>query len=219
MIYVSPGVDEPLMQGDIFIGLPRVDLSLGEINLVDENDDIIPTSWGQIAQSGEPVTAVVGIRPVCAIVITQNCDAQHSRDITLCETRPFTEVEAKGREITSAKKWVRVITQQARLNYKWFYLPPDETLGFTNKMCVDFFSTIRVPRADLETFRNCRKRRLNDLATAHFRERIAEFFRRYPYDEWYSLNAEELQAYRSEHPDAQPFPWQPGDSSVVQNPG
>jgi len=39
-------------------------------------------------------------------------------------------------------------------------------------------------------------------------ERVAEFYRRYPYDEWYTLNAAELAAYRRDHPDADPYPWQ-----------
>jgi hypothetical protein len=208
VIYVSPGVDEPLTQGDIFAGLPRIDLSLGDLDVVDENEDVVSANWSQIAKEGRPVAAVVGMRPVCAIVITQNCDAQHSRDITLCEIRPFQDIEATCREITATKRWVKIITQQARLNYKWFYLPPDDVLGFIGRMGVDFFSTVRVPRVDLEGFRVCRKRRLNDVAVAHFRERIAEFFRRYPYDEWYPLNTEELQAYCDEHPGTQPFPWQ-----------
>jgi hypothetical protein len=106
------------------------------------------------------------------------------------------------------KKWKNIITQQARINQKWFYLPPDEKVGFAQKMGVDFLVTLRVPRVDLETLRSLRKGRLNAIADEHFRERIAEFFRRYPYDEWYPLNKEELQAYVEEYPDAKPFPWQ-----------
>jgi len=208
VIYVSTGIDEPLRQGDIFAGLPRIDLSLGDLDVVEENEDVVSANWSQIAKDGKPVMAVVGIRPVHAIVITQNCDALRSRDVTLCEIQPFQEVEKKCQTTKNAKGWSSIITQQARLNYKWFYLPPDTMLGFACKMGVDFFSTIRVPRVDLEGFRHCRKGRLNDVASAHFRERIAEFFRRYPYDEWYPLNEEELQAYHAEHPDAQPFPWQ-----------
>ncbi|WP_155996384.1 hypothetical protein [Verrucomicrobium sp. 3C] len=49
---------------------------------------------------------------------------------------------------------------------------------------------------------------MNGIADEHFRERIAEFFRRYPYDEWYPLNQDELQTYLEEYPDAKPFPWQ-----------
>ena len=56
--------------------------------------------------------------------------------------------------------------------------------------------TLRVRRVELETLRDLRRGRLNFLADEHFRERIGEFFRRYPYDEWYALNREELGAVR-----------------------
>ena len=51
--------------------------------------------------------------------------------------------------------------------------------------------------------------RLNDLADEHFRERLAEYFRRYPYDEWYPLDKAELEEYRRSKPEPiQPYPWQ-----------
>ena len=75
-------------------------------------------------------------------------------------------------------------------------------------MAVDFMVTLRVPRDELEDIRDLRKGRLNEVADEHFRERISEFFRRYPYDEWYPLNSEELQAYTSEYPGTQAFHWQ-----------
>jgi hypothetical protein len=98
--------------------------------------------------------------------------------------------------------------RHARVNLKWFYLPPDERLGFAEKMAVGFMVTLRVPRTELEALRDLRRGRLNAVADEHFRERISEFFRRYPYDEWYPLNQEELEAYTDEHPDARPYPWQ-----------
>lgn len=68
--------------------------------------------------------------------------------------------------------------------------------------------TIRVPRIELEEIRHQRKGRLNSIADEHFRERIGEYFRRYPYDEWYPLNQDELAEYKKNHPDTVPFPWQ-----------
>ena len=143
------------------------------------------------------------VRPVIAIVATQDCDALRSNDITFCEIRPFIDVERSSKYAKSPKAWIRKITQQARINQKWFYLPPDERLGFTIKMAVDFMVTLRVPREDLEALKSLRKGRLNLVADEHFRERIAEFFRRYPYDEWYPLNVEEMDLYRKEYPDEQ----------------
>ncbi len=144
---------------------------------------------------------------------TQDCDASRSRDITLCEIRGFREVEGKSKDTSSAKSWKNLITQQARINQKWFYLPPDDKVGFIDKMAVDFMVTLRVPRADLGDLRELRRGRLNTIADEHFRERIGEFFRRYPYDEWYSLDQDELKAYTSEYPGTKPFSWQ--DASLA----
>jgi hypothetical protein len=49
---------------------------------------------------------------------------------------------------------------------------------------------------------------LNETAEAHFRERLGEFWRRFAYDEWYSLSAEELQAYCADREGVTPYPWQ-----------
>jgi hypothetical protein len=210
LIYEFPGQDEPIRQGDIFIGIPRFDFALKKIAIVVE-DHPEETSWESAAKEGNSVTTIVEARPVPAIVISQNCDALRAPDINLCEVRNFQDVEPKSKETEKPKKWSRIITQQARLNQKWFYLPPDEKVGFTEKMGADFMVTIRVPRVDLEALRHLRKGRLNEVAVAHFRERIAEFYRRYPYDEWYPLNKEEMKAYQGDHPDSKPFPWQSSD--------
>jgi hypothetical protein len=75
-------------------------------------------------------------------------------------------------------------------------------------MGADFLTPIRVPRLTLERLLNFRKGRLNEVAKQHFRERLAEFFRRYAYDEWYPLTRDELAEYRKSYPNAEPFPWQ-----------
>lgn len=207
MIYEYSDQAAPLRQGDIFLGLPRIDLSLQEVLLAETDGERI-AKWEELAGRSLPVNIIVPVRPVAAIVATQDCDTVHSRDITLCEIREFRDVERKGKETTASKSWKNIITQHARINQKWFYLPPDERVGFKVKMAVDFLVTLRVPRTDLESLRSLRKGRLNGVADEHFRERIAEFFRRYPYDEWYPLNKEELDAYVAEYPDTKPFPWQ-----------
>ncbi len=87
-------------------------------------------------------------------------------------------------------------------------LPTDKQLDFSDKMAVDFLVTLRVPREDLENLRSLRRGRLNTVADEHFRERIGEFFRRYPYDEWYALDEREMAEYTKEYPDTEPFQWQ-----------
>lgn len=207
MIYDFPELTAPIRQGDIFIGIPRIDISLKEVMVVNDQG---PQSikWEALVQQKQPAEIIVPVRPVAAIVATQDCDAIRSPDITLCEIREFRAIEKKSKDTASAKGWKSILTQHARINQKWFYLPPDEQLGFSGKMGVDFLVTLRVPREDLENFRSFRCGRLNDTADEHFRERIGEFFRRYPYDEWYILDKDEFKEYKKEYQDVEPFSWQ-----------
>lgn len=208
MIYDYPPFEAPIRQGDIFVGLPRVEVSLGRIPVLEDDGSMADRDWRDIAQCQQEVTAVFPLRPVTAIVATQDCDATRSRDITLCEIQKFRDVERKAKDTQKTKSWVNILTQHARINQKWFYLPPDPQIGFADRMAVDFMVTLRVARVELEMLRDLRKGRLNAVADEHFRERISDFFRRYPYDEWYSLNQDELRVYTDEYPGTQPFPWQ-----------
>lgn len=207
MIYEFPDIAAPIRQGDIFVGLPRVELSLRQLTVLYDTG-AIATDWKEIVAANQTVTVVLPVKPVTGIVATQDCDNVHNQDIMLCEIRPFREVERKAKEVQKPKGWVSILTQHARLNLKWFYLPVEQRLGFGDKQAVDFTVSIRVLRTDLEEMRQLRKGRLNSLADEHFRERIAEFFRRYPYDEWYPLNPEELAEYQKTYPNAKPFLWQ-----------
>ncbi|NQT18101.1 MAG: hypothetical protein HQ592_00235 [Planctomycetes bacterium] len=208
MIYEFPANDAPIRQGDIFAGVPKLEISLNQVMAVTQGYRTELVSWDEIAKTGDPINAVVGARPVVAIVISQDCDASRAGDVTLCEIRAFQDVEGKCKDTTAPGKWAGIITQHARINQKWFYLPPDPQIGFDHKMGVDFTVSLRIARRDLEDSRRLRSGRLNDTAWAHFRERIAEFYRRYPYDEWYALNQEELQAYVKAHGEVDLFPWQ-----------
>jgi hypothetical protein len=180
VIYEFPEADVPIRQGDIFIGVPRIEVSLRRIPVVGADGQQSVSTWNEIAQAGEPVTALLAIQPVAAIVATQDCDTLHAPDVTLCEIGKFKEVERKAGQTVSAKSWKNILTQHARINQKWFYLPPDGRIGFTEKMAVNFMVALRVPGDELEELRSLRRGRLNNLADEHFRERIAEFFRRYP---------------------------------------
>lgn len=208
MIYDLPELSSPISQGDIFIGVPILDLPDDELPVIDDQDIPHTLPWEAFASAGEKVTAVITVRPTIAIVGTQECDALRAPNITLFEVRPFRDVERKSKETSKPSKWVPIITQHARINQKWFYLPADERIGFSEKMAADFLTPIRIPRIALERLTGFRKGRLNEVARQHFRERLAEFFRRYAYDEWYPLTQEELAEYQKNYPDAEPFPWQ-----------
>ena len=207
MIYEFPQQDAPIRQGDIFVGLPRIELSLEQVILAEEDGQRV-VRWDYLADLQDPAAIIVPARPVAAIVATQDCDALRSREITLCEIRPFLSVEKKANEKTRAKGYKSQLTQHARINQKWFYLPPSERVGFKQKMAADFLVTLCLPLNDLMALRSRRRGRLNQVADEHFRERISEFFRRYPYDEWYALDEHEFAEYKKEYPEVQPFGWQ-----------
>jgi hypothetical protein len=208
MIYDLPEIDEPIRQGDIFSGLPRVDLTLPQILVYNKDETVNEVPWSQILQDGKPRSIIVSVKPVTAIVMSQDCDTERESHISLCEVREFRDIYTSSKQTTSPGSWANIITQHSRRNQKWFYLPADPRFEFPEKMGADFFITIRVFLADLKSSLHLRKAKLKPVAKAHFRERIAEFFRRYPYDEWYPLNHEEFAAYKKEHPGTKPFPWQ-----------
>jgi|ERR1043165_2281996 hypothetical protein len=208
MIYDFPEPSSPICQGDIFIGVPILDLPDDELSVIDDKGVAQALPWEEFASDGQTVSALIAVRPTIAIVGTQECDAIRAPNITLFEVRPFRDVERKSKDTSKPSKWVPIITQHVRVNQKWFYLPADERIGFTEKMGADFLTPIRIPRLALERLISFRKGRLNEVAGQHFRERLAEFFRRYAYDEWYPLTREELAEYQKNHPDAEPFPWQ-----------
>jgi hypothetical protein len=195
MIYDHPKARSPLQQGDIFRNVPCPKLDEYVIEVFDENDHLLETTWEGFAQDGRQADAVVTITPVTAIVGTQSCDALRSPEITLFEIKPFVEVTGEGRDVEKASSWEKIITKSPRINQKWFYLPPDESLNFKERMAADFRLVVSVPRQVLVRLKAFRIGRLKNVAAQHFRERVGEFFRRYPYDEWYPLNRVELDAY------------------------
>ena len=211
MIYEPVDANAPIRQGDIFKAVPRVESPLDRLAILKEDGTTVVSSWQAIA-STEPealISAILLMRSVTAIVITQDCDAVRAPMISLCEIRPFMDV-MKLSEPKSPKAWVELLTKQARINQKWFYLPPDDRLGLASKMAVDFQTVLRLRREDIDEMRrDHRVGRLNEVAEAHFRERLGDFFRRYPYDEWYSFDREEFAAYRESKPEPiAPYPGQ-----------
>jgi hypothetical protein len=209
MIYESPNPEDPIRQGDIFQSVPRIDLNLSRLP-IPSGEEIIEDDWLRASSAGSPVIALVAMRSVWAIVITQDCDAVRVDDIALCEIDRFDAVEPSGQGAKYPTKTMSLITKHARLNLKWFYLPPDPAIGFEDKMAVDFHSVLRVSRTYLEqSLAQFRLARLNQIATEHFRERLSEYYRRYPYDEWYPLDKAEFEEYRRSKPEpVEPFPWQ-----------
>jgi hypothetical protein len=211
MIYEIPSPNEPIQQGDIFRYIPRIDIDLEQLPVLN-GDDVSQSNWVELTRisSNAPVTSVVAIRPVTAIVITQDCDAVRVDDIALSEIVLFEQVMPDIKTAKYPQKTWGLITKHSRLNLRWFYLPLDQSVGFTQRMAVDFHSVLKTSRFFLEShIAQFRMARLKDMAVEHFREKLSEYYRRYPYDEWYPLDKMEFDDYRKNKDEPiDPFPWQ-----------
>lgn len=207
MIYETVSADHPILQGDIFRHVPRVDFSLATIPVV-EDDGTHEESWAEVPLNSE-IAAVLAVKSVTGIVVTQNCDAQRGEYLCLAQVDPFLAALRQSVPPKNADKWRSLIIGQAKTNNRLFYLPADQAVGFTEPMIADFRIIVRVPRNDLENLRNRRIGTLNKVANEHFREALSHFFRRYAYNEWYPLTKDQFEAYsnHSEEP-LEPFPWQ-----------
>lgn len=207
MIYESVAVDHAVSQGDIFRHVPRVDLSLAAIPMVDD-EGTHQESWREIAPNSE-VVAVLPVKSVTGIVITQNCDAQRGEYICLAQIVPFLSALNQATPPKNPDKWQSLIIGQAKTNYRLYYLPADNTIGFSEPMVADFRIIVRVPRLDIENLKENRIGTLNKVAVEHFRESLSHFFRRYAYNEWYPLTKEQYEAYSARCGESVvPFPWQ-----------
>lgn len=212
MIYDAVDAEHPIQQGDIFCGLPRVDVSLAKVFVVEADETAYEMDWIQASkdEEGNPrtVRAILPLHPVDAIVISQNCDAAHANNISLCEIISFSKA-LKDSQSWSAKIWAKKLTREGTDTLRLFYLPPGNFPGFSEKMAVEFRTVIQIPREDLETYIKLRKARLNAVAHEHFREKLAQYFRRYPYNPWYPLSKEEFAIYASGQSETvKPYDWQ-----------
>ncbi len=209
MTYDRVGAGEPIQQGDIFVHIPRVDLSLANLLLIEEDaEEPKQATWNEL-QPKDQVAVVVPIISVTGIVITQNCDAARGHYICLAQVDPFLTATGKTAP-ASSRKWKNVIVEHSRTSPRFFYLPADSDFGFAEPMAADFRIILRVSRHDLQNLtRDRRLGRLKEVALDHFRESLSYFFRRYAFNEWYPLTPEQFQAYAADSGEpVEPYPWQ-----------
>ncbi len=213
-MYSFPDNNAPIRQGDIFRWLPKVNILLGDAQLPimtkSDTDGIHAIDWFQLAESGGTALTNTIIKPTIGIVLTQDCDASRCLNIVFSEVDLFSKIYSGYKDDLKPAKVVNIVTVHSRKNQKWYFLAENSRIGFSKKMGANFESVFEVPRTMLETYRD--KMRLgrldDDVAWPHFRERVAEFFRRYPYNEWYPLNLDEVKAYEEEKKTrVERYPW------------
>jgi hypothetical protein len=211
-VYSKLSAGEQIRQGDIFRWLPKVELLLGEASLPmviepkEEGGRMI--DWCKFVLTSKTLTTFASVRSVYGIVISQDCDASHCMNLTFAEIKPFKEINGfrEMAEPPNPNSVIKIVTEHARKNQKWYFLSESDDLGFNRKMGVDFESLFEVNREMLvKNIDLLRLGRLDDeVAWPHFRERVAEFFRRYPYNEWYPLNSEEASIYEDKQQKSDP---------------
>jgi hypothetical protein len=211
VIYVSAPPNQPLRQGDILYPVPMFDVPrIDSLVNMDDAGKILPIVWNK-ESCLQPIVMPVAIKPVWAIVCSQDCDASRAPVIScflIDELKKVTTFDLNNKPVKSR---INTIRQESRSNGKWFYLPPDESFGFIQPMAVRFDSVFQLNRESLiAKINELRQGRLCEVAYEHFRESIAQYFRRYPYNEWYPFSKEEFQEYRSNpnYTEAEPYPWQ-----------
>lgn len=164
MIYESVNVEDPITQGDIFRNIPRVDFSLESMAVAegDEEDlELHHTTWRDALEGAaptKPISVLLPIKPVTAIVITQNCDAARGEYLCLCEISEYLSATGQETAPRNPDKWQSFILRASRTNHRFFYLPEDPQRGFAARSAVDFRVILRMPRVDLERLKDHRWR-------------------------------------------------------------
>lgn len=212
MIYDFPEISEPIRQGDIFYPIPSMAYDLDRMSVIQEDGAIEVKSWDDVDSNIESVA--LSLKKEWAIVASQDCDNIRSPAISFFVIKPLPEIRNPTEfQSYTPKSWMKWVTKKSMESGKLFYLPQDERIGFVDRMMVVFQNVIQVPRESIESRKNLRKGRLCEVADEHFRESIAQFFRRYPYNEWYPLVGEEFSEYQQNNTEIiQPYPWQIGNN-------
>lgn len=214
-IYSNPKPNSKIQQGDIFVDLPLVLVTMKDLSFVPRGQgEPVSIEWTRLLEmmpADNCFSLRVPVIKVNGIVISQNCDASRDPYVSLCVFRNFEDVDRNFTQQNCSKAdWFAKNLRNFRSKApKWFYLPPDPRLRTKVKQAVDFAMTLSYQRTELESLTKLhRTARLNSVAERHFRESLAHYFHRYPVDDWYSFDGKEFEEYRKMDASARPFPEQ-----------
>jgi len=188
MIYQSVPLEDDIRQGDIFINLPFIYANLEELNVYNTETTFRQISIDQIEEKEGSILTLFE-KMDFSIVLSQDCDCLRSPFISLIV---ITEWE---RNIRSHKSWMNEIIKLNDDSPYRMYLPPEEDFNIIKRMFIDFSLIFYARRENLENLRTLRICRLNIEAMEHYREKLAYYFHRYAYTEYYPPNRKEMDEY------------------------
>ena len=210
----KPHTSAPLKQGDIFFPLPYPIVDIGDMTTLDD-DGPIEFDWNNTI-SPEPMDFLIKMKPVYAIVASQDCDNLRDEAITFFMIKTFRDLNKKNITEKNVRDRVDQIISITKGSPNAIYIPPDST--FPEPMLIDMSVTFQVRRTSLlDNLATLRIGRLASIAYENYRDKIANFFRRYPSNEWYAMSKEEFNYYLTERmskasteekENIKPYPWQ-----------
>ncbi len=208
MIYEFTFSDSTIRQGDIFYPLPKLYTGLNKLFKFNNANELEETTW-ENEKDTIPFNTITRVETTWGIVASQDCDAARSPSISFFKIDTLESI-SKPQLPSNPEKAIKTLLKKCREANKWFYLPIDQTIGFHERMAIDFQNIFQIESEFLtNNIHFLRKGRLNAEADEHYRESIAQFFRRYPYDEWYPLSKDEFELYsKSSDEHIEPRNWQ-----------
>ena len=187
MIYEAVSLSDDLRQGDIFWRLPFSYFNLDVLFVYTDDSTSEEISWQNLNK--ENIQVLASIEKVYAIVLSQDCDCLREEYISLIVVSEWLK------EYTKSKKWMEEIIKLNRVSPSKMYLPPDNNFNINKRMHIDFSQIFNLKRENLNGIKSLRLCRLNEEAMDHFREKLAFYFHRYAFDEFYPLNKDEMSSY------------------------
>lgn len=190
MIYRSVNLQDDIRQGDIFINLPYIQTNLEELNLYKSENSFEKVSIENVEiKQGYILTSFE--KKDYSIVLSQDCDCLRSPSISLFVIADW------DKKVKNDKNWMKEILKLNNESPYRMYLPPESNFSINNRMFIDFSLIFYVVRKNLENLKKLRLCRLNNEALEHFREKMAYYFHRYAYTEYYPFNKKEIDKYEA----------------------
>jgi len=188
-IYRAVESDEPLSQGDIFLGIPLPDISFREpYELIDGEQTGVLTEKQVEGDFQDGMNFVATIDLVNAVVLDQSCETLGADRILLA---PIVDLRPKG-NLKEQHQYIQrlgnTLAEPSRI-----YLAEEPELGFPKRI-IDLAGKFHHTREDMEYFvkRGMRKAALGSKNLAYLRDRLRVYFAREARDDMDWLSRDDI---------------------------